>query len=261
MNFVKLAFLIFGILAFTLSAQELSPDSFSEEQMKVLEGNEKIIVTGMSAEQISEYRLIMQRFQKERARDQGKPQSTQNVSFEDRLKKRLENASGTEKAVFGIFIKNIIDNLTELKTKHPLAFLGKDDRYIFPFEIRSGTPNINQVSEEQLKEYGNNVAEIKKKYAEIELKTREIHGLKVNISCVNDSECLLLPYGRTLAKGPVGYFTLSRRNINLSIFAEKLVELGKLDTEIQNELRGFNSLEKIITPPVVTCEKNICGLK
>lgn len=261
MKHLTFAFILTFFLNSTIFGEELFPESFSEEQMKLLTESESLITKGLSSDQIVLYGMMMQRFRKERARDYSKTNTQPMASFEDQLKKRLDSASANEKILFEVVVKYILDNLTELEKKYPLAFTEKNNRYIFPFEIRSGTPNLNAVPEEKLKEYGNNVSEIKKKYAAIVSKVKEIHSLKVNVSCVNDSECLLLPYGRTLAKGPVGYFTLSRRNINLSIFAERLAELGKLETEIQNELRGFNSVESIITPPAVACEKNVCGFR
>lgn len=256
-----LAFILTLLLTSNIFGEELFPDSFSEDQLKVLIENEGMITKSMNSDQVALHTAMMRRLRKERERDQAKLNIQAPTSFEDQLKKRLDSASASEKIIFEIIVKYILDNLSELEKKYPLAFTEKNSRYIFPFEIRSGTPNLNLVSEDKLKEYGNNVAEIKKKYAAILSKVKEIHALKVNVSCTNDSECLLLPYGRTLAKGPVGYFTLSRRNINLSIFAERLAELGKLETEIQNELRGFNSVESIITPPAVACEKNICGFR
>ncbi len=81
---------------------------------------------------------------------------------------------------------------------------------------------------------------------------------KIELSCVDTSECEVLGYGEKLCGGNIGSFVISHRDSNFSSIKKLVSDFNHLDDKLQSEISGYASTCSINIISKPTCLRNIC---
>jgi hypothetical protein len=149
---------------------------------------------------------------------------------------------------------NPVTSPTEPK-KTPLV----DKVVIVSAAFPHGSPDISDVSDEQLKKMENkNIPALREKFKELQTMQKNIGVNQLNLKCEIDADCVSLPVGNKICGGPVSYLLVSKQDPNFSSINDKLSKYTTLDEEFEKMIHGFGGLCDYVMPPKVACQKNVC---
>lgn len=126
--------------------------------------------------------------------------------------------------------------------------------------IKTGSPNLNLVTDEVLIKNGNtkeSLPKIRELHKQLRELTFRLNSASLPLSCEEDSQCQSQGIGRKACGGHLSYVIYSTQFGNPGAIQD-IIRLNALDQELQDSLVGWGSTCDIILAPSPKCLKNVC---
>lgn len=266
------------ILISILSISAQSKESLNEQYKKMIEANFETMTKGMTPEMKERYleqmelsRVEFEKYNKLSPEEQKKLNQETQEALKDpekreQIKNNLDNLPPEDKEMLEIMVKNINNNIKEVKAP-PLS--NDSNRDISKKQIRRkkihiipGTPNFLVIPDEKLTGLGNkDVKKMKIRCSALLEETNKINEIEVDNYCESEADCMSMAYGQHLQGGPAGYIVMSKDDINSKALMKRINIFTEMDKAAQINLKGFISVSKPHEWPELECYRNECRSK
>lgn len=129
-------------------------------------------------------------------------------------------------------------------------------------KLKYGTPDFSLIDTEKLKKLGNSsdvIIQTKEGISELKRIQKEISDIKrLDITCLSDTDCKILFFGKRLCGGAEGSFIISIHDTNYSSIDRQVKKFNQLDETLQGHIKGFGGLCSVHGHPPPKCLQNRC---